>query len=276
MNVVEKSLLIVTIYMYALSSVAFILGLAFANKRLERWGIFLLWAALIFSSATLGVRWYAVGHGPYISRYEVFLSNTWVATVLYLFFSWLWPVLRVLAAFVVPMLFLGLGAVYMSPSEVVYLSPSQRSSWLIVHIAFAKLTSAAILVATGLAAALLLQEKKSHWLPRIQSRLPAPSKCDELMYKLTVCAFLFTSIMIISGSIWGNQLWGRYWGWDPLETWSLVLWLVYGLFLHLRITYKFKGVKSSYYILFAFIFTAGSFFVLPYVLDTIHNAYMVN
>ncbi len=272
----EKTLLIITIYTYAASAIALIIGLVFDNEKWNKWGMLLVWLALLANTATLASRWHAVGHGPYISRYEVFLSNTWVATVLYLFFVRIWPVLKNMAAFIMPIIFLGLGAVYMSPAEIVYLSPSQRSTWLIVHIAFAKLTSGAILVATSLALAYLIQDKQMRFAANFMHRLPDKDKCDRLMYKMTVCAFLFTGMMIISGSIWGNQLWGRYWGWDPLETWSLVVWLVYGLFLHLRITFKFKGERSAYYIIAAFFFTALSFFVLPYVLDTIHNAYMVN
>jgi len=272
----EKAFLILTILGYAASSVALIVGTVFGSVRWQRLGMTLVWGSLLLNTATIAVRWQNVGHGPYISRYEVLLSNTWVATALYLFFSRVWPVVTIVGGAVMPIILLGLGAVYLSPSEIVYLSPSQRSAWLIVHIAFAKLTSGALLVATGLSIAYLLKQRPAYGRCSWQDRLPAPEKCDDLSYKMTACAFVFSSIMIISGSIWGNQLWGRYWGWDPLETWSLVVWLVYGLYLHLRITYRFKGEMSAYFIIGAFLFTLVSFFVLPYILDTIHNAYMVN
>ncbi len=272
----EKTLLFLTLYLFAASSVAWVLGLVFGSSRWQRWGRLLIWTGLGACTATIAARWQAVGHGPYISRYEVFLSNVWVAAVVYLGVSRIWPGLRALGALVVPALFLGLGAVAMAPAEVVYLSPSHRSAWLIIHILFAKLASGAILVATALALVFLFKNGKVRAPSSFWDRFPESERCDILSYKMLVCAFVFATVMIISGSIWGNQLWGTYWGWDPLETWSLILWLIYGLYLHLRITFQFTGAKSSWFIIGAFIATIFSFFVLPYVVDTAHNAYLVN
>lgn len=269
----EKLFLILTIYTYAISSVTLIIGLVFDKPAWRNWGRSLIWIGLVANSFTIGIRWYALGHGPYISRYEVLLSNAWVATALYLLVSRIWKILHIIGAVVMPIIFLGLGAAILSPVEAVYLSPAQRSSWLIIHISFAKLTTGSIVVATALSLVYLLKERTRGF--EFLEKLPPPERCDELSYKMAICAFLFTGVMLISGSIWGNQLWGRYWGWDPLETWSLVVWLVYGLFLHLRITFRFKGERSAWYIIFAFCFTVLSFFILPYMLDTIHNVYMV-
>ena len=114
-------------------------------------------------------------------------------------------------------------------------------------------------------------DKEKH--PSI-GRFPEPERADLLSYKLLASSLFFSSIMIISGSIWANQLWGKYWGWDPVEVWSLVTWIVYGLYLHLRITFKFSGIRASFFVIGAFIVSAFAFFIMPYVLPTVHNSFM--
>jgi ABC-type transport system involved in cytochrome c biogenesis permease subunit len=68
---------------------------------------------------------------------------------------------------------------------------------------------------------------------------------DELMVKMILFGFICQGLMVAAGAVWAHQLWGRYWGWDPVETWSLVCWLVYGLVLHFRLMMGWKGVKMA-------------------------------
>jgi len=68
---------------------------------------------------------------------------------------------------------------------------------------------------------------------------------DELMIKMILFGSACQELMIIAGAIWAHQLWGRYWGWDPIETWSLVCWLTYGLVLHLRLMLNWRGAKMA-------------------------------
>lgn len=270
----EKILLFASIALCAVSTVCHVFGWIFARPGLLGWGWRLIWLFLLLNTGTIAARWVHQGHGPYITLYEVLLSNVWVASVLYLFITTRRRELRVIGVFAVPILLLTLGAVALSPAEVSRLTPSYRSVWLIVHILFAKLTYGSILAATAFSLAIVLKSRLDPVRHPAAGRLPDPQRADELSYRLVAAALFFCSIMIASGAIWANQLWGKYWGWDPIEVWSLATWMIYGLYLHLRITFRFRGVRGALYVLTAFLVTIFSLFIMPYALPTVHNSFM--
>ncbi|CAB1058777.1 Cytochrome c-type biogenesis protein CcsA/ResC [Olavius sp. associated proteobacterium Delta 1] len=101
---------------------------------------------------------------------------------------------------------------------------------------------------------------------RLLDRFPEARVLDELGYQLILLGFLFLSIGIISGAVWANSAWGRYWGWDPKETWSLITWFVYATLLHARMTRGWHGKRIAYLSMFGFaavIFTYFGVNLLP-------------
>jgi len=102
-------------------------------------------------------------------------------------------------------------------------------------------------------------------------KLPATEKLDILIYRFSAFAFVMLGIMIASGAVWAYKAWGRYWGWDPIETWALISWLVYGLYLHLRITLGWKGRRAAWLALFAVVLVIFSFFGIPLVYPSVHE-----
>jgi cytochrome c-type biogenesis protein CcsB len=79
----------------------------------------------------------------------------------------------------------------------------------------------------------------------IMRRLPAPEVLDRLTYRTVMFAFPIWTFGIIAGAIWADQAWGRYWGWDPTETWAFITWVVYACFLHARATAGWRGKKAQ-------------------------------
>lgn len=101
---------------------------------------------------------------------------------------------------------------------------------------------------------------------RLLDRFPEPRILDELGYQLILLGFLFLSIGIITGAVWANSAWGRYWGWDPKEVWSLITWLVYAILLHARMTRGWHGKRIAYLSMIGFaavIFTYFGVNLLP-------------
>jgi cytochrome c-type biogenesis protein CcsB len=80
---------------------------------------------------------------------------------------------------------------------------------------------------------------------RLLDRFPEPKILDELGYQLILLGFLFLSVGIITGAVWANSAWGRYWGWDPKETWSLITWFVYATLLHARMMRGWRGKRTA-------------------------------
>lgn len=112
----------------------------------------------------------------------------------------------------------------------------------------------------------LVHQMQDETKTRLLDRFPEHRVLDELGYQLILLGFLFLSIGIISGAVWANSAWGRYWGWDPKETWSLITWFVYATLLHARMTRGWHGKRIAYLSMVGFaavIFTYFGVNLLP-------------
>lgn len=261
---------------YVVSSLGYISGLAFNKPNYKKIGRLLAMGGLVLHSIALVIRWYQVGHGPYISTYEILSSTAWMAVLLFVLLEWRQRNFANLGALTLPLAFLMMGFALLGSREAKSLPPTLQSAWLVVHVVFAKLAVAALLVAVAMAVFFLLKKvqgggDKKNFL----TRLPSAAVLDDYGYRLVVFGFICLTVMIISGAIWANNSWGQYWSWDSAQTWSLVVWLVYGLLLHGRITFHWQGTISAWYAIIAFFFSLVAFFVLPYFIKGLHSQYMV-
>jgi cytochrome c-type biogenesis protein CcsB len=260
---------------YVISSIGYMISMVFGKERFRRGAVFAAVAGLILHTVSLCVRWYETGHGPYISTFEILSSNVWITVLFFLIFQWRILKMAGLGILVMPLSFLMMGFALTGSRDVRLLPPSLRSAWLLVHIVFAKLTVAAMLVAVALSVFYLLKRKRVGSESGLLSRLPDVRMLDDYSYRLVVFSFIALTIMIITGVIWGNYAWGSYWSWDPAQTWSLVVWFVYGIYLHGRMTFRWNGVLSSWFVILAFFFCIFTFFIMPYFVKDLHSQYMV-
>jgi ABC-type transport system involved in cytochrome c biogenesis permease subunit len=106
---------------------------------------------------------------------------------------------------------------------------------------------------------------------RIREALPASEKLDSMMYKTASVTFALLAMLLITGAIWANESWGRYWAWDPKETGAFVAWLTYAGFLHTRISRGWTGKKSAYFALVAFLFIVFTYLGVSYLLPGLHS-----
>jgi len=106
---------------------------------------------------------------------------------------------------------------------------------------------------------------------RLRTMLPSREILDGLMYKLGGTAFAGLALLLMTGAIWANESWGRYWGWDAKEVGALVAWLTYAAFLHSRIAYGWKGRRSAYFAIVAFLFVVFTYLGVSYLLPGLHS-----
>jgi ABC-type transport system involved in cytochrome c biogenesis permease subunit len=106
---------------------------------------------------------------------------------------------------------------------------------------------------------------------KLRSLLPTSEKLDELMYKLAGVAFAGLALLLITGAVWANESWGRYWGWDSKEVGALVAWLTYAGFLHSRLAYGWRGRSSSYFAIVAFLLVIFTYLGVSYLLPGLHS-----
>lgn len=260
----------IAIGLYVAAGGLAVAGLVFQREQTLDWGVRVAWPGLIAHGISLLVRWVRVGHGPYFSLYESLSSHIWIALAIFLVFLWRWERLKAAAAFILPLSFLLMGWVLLSSPADRPLPPTYDTLWLLIHILFAKVFFGSLLVALGLALLFLLRE--SHWgaAPLLAS-LPPQERLDDLSYRFVAFGLVFDTLMIIAGAIWAQEAWGRYWAWSDLEIWSLITWLLLGLYLHLRVTFRFKGARSAGLLMVAFAVAFVTFFGIPFVSETIHR-----
>jgi len=245
---------------YALTVATQIYGQVFDKPRWSAapYGIAL---GLVMHTVLVGWRWIATGHVPTIGNFENALVGGWFIVVMTLWASWKqrYPLL---AAATLPFALLIMGGGAFSDAGPRPMVAALQSFWLYIHIFFAWLAYGAYTVACGAGVV---------YLSRSGRRKPAPpealTRIEELMERSTVFGFITDAIMIAAGSIWAKNLWGSYWSWDPVETWSLLSWLVYGVALHLRFTMRWGGRRFAWLLVFAIIGVLISFWGVNLVME---------
>jgi len=263
----------VAVCFYVVSMVFFVYCVAFQKEKSLRVGFLLALIGLFPHSVAIGVKWYAVGHGPYLHKMEGFSSLAWVALVMFLLSSFRVPKLKGIGFVVLPCCFLVMTAGLFSEPGMEKLPPTFSSVWLIIHIGFTKLAVGALLIALGTAVFYLLKKNKEE--TEFYKKLPSLEALDDYSYKFAGFGFVFWTVMVASGALWAHESWGRYWGWDPIETWSLITWLLFGVYLHLRRFFGWKGKKAAWLIVFVFISSIVTLFVIPFVMETVHSEYFL-
>jgi cytochrome c-type biogenesis protein CcsB len=192
--------------------------------------------------ATLVTRGLAAERAPWGNMYEYLLSASFVGAVAWLVVLSRRPALRHLGLYValVNVLLLGLaGTVLYTP--IAPLQPALNSTWLLIHVAAAVLSSGIFLVGFLAAVAYLIRAGYDTGRRRfpypIGARLPAAEGLERLTFRLHAFAFpIWTFAALIAGPIWAEAAWGRYWGWDPKEVWAFITWVIYAAYLHARAT----------------------------------------
>lgn len=140
--------------------------------------------------------------------------------------------------------------------------PALQSTWLVVHVAAAILSGGVFLLSNAIAGTYLWLDSMERKGERtaFSKRLPSLDVLDQLSYRLVAFVFPLWTFAVIAGAIWAEAAWGRYWGWDPKETWAFITWILYAAYLHARVTAGWKGRKAAWLCLLA-----GSTYLFNYV-----------
>jgi len=247
---------------YALMVAAQIYGNVFSKPRWVERAPLGVAVGFALHSVLVAWRWVETGHVPTIGNFENALVGGWVIVLMTLWAGWKqrYPLL---AAGALPFALLIMGGSSFSDTSARPMIASLQSFWLYIHIFFAWLAYGAYTVACGAGVTYLFKTRRRAVGPATGELLGL----EELMFRSTVFGFITDAIMIASGSIWAKDLWGAYWSWDPVETWSLLSWLIYGLALHLRITMGWRGRKLAWLLVLAIIGVIVSFWGVNLVME---------
>lgn len=268
---VEVALLWSAVVLYGAASALLASGVVFDAPARSRWALRVSAIGLAPHAGAIILRWIEVGHGPYMMKYEVLTSNAWIAVAALLLFLRRRPAWAPLALVVLPAALLAMGLGLFSSPEAKELPPSLRSIWLIFHISLAKVSLASFLLSTGAAVLQLLElgPRRPAWL----QRLPPPAALDAYTVRFVGFGMITWTITIAAGAVWAHQAWGRYWGWDAIETWSLIAWISYGTFLHVRRFYRPGPRATAWWSIGCFAVFVMALLILPFAVPSMHSAY---
>ena len=224
-------------------------------------------------------RGFAVHRAPWGNMYEFVTALTCVAAI---FFGYVVVRYRAwaLGVFVMGAVVVALGlaetVIYTAAGPLV---PALQSYWLSIHVTAMTLATGIFFVAAVLGIMYLVAERyrarvaagKAPDGNGLLARIPSSAQLDKLTYRTVVFGFPIWTFGVIAGAIWADQAWGRYWGWDPVETWAFITWVLYASYLHARATAGWRGRRAHYIQLLGFVSLTFNMLVVQIFITGMHS-----
>lgn len=260
----------------------------------------LVWARIGTSLTVLGflfhlggdvTRGIAAGRVPWSNMYEFALTGTLLIVAVYLGVLFRYD-LRFLGTFITGLVVVLLGgtAIWFY-TDIVPLMDPLKSVWLVIHVFVASLATALFALAFGLSVLQLMQARREARIavaaraqdaadssagstaktgPRFLQTLPSAEALESLAYRFAILGFIFWTFTLIAGSIWANDAWGRYWGFDTKEVWTFVIWVLYAGYIHARATRGWRGSRSAWLSIIGFTAVIFNFTIVNMFFKGLH------
>ncbi|WP_109211393.1 MULTISPECIES: c-type cytochrome biogenesis protein CcsB [Microbacterium] len=267
----------------------------------------LVWARIGTSLTVLGflfhlgadvTRGIAAGRVPWSNMYEFALTGTLLIVAVYLGVLFRYD-LRFLGTFITGLVVVLLGgtAIWFY-TDIVPLMDPLKSVWLVIHVFVASLATALFALAFGLSVLQLMQARRERRVaiaarahddagnaetdagaraaapaktgPAFLQTLPSADALESLAYRFAILGFIFWTFTLIAGSIWANDAWGRYWGFDTKEVWTFVIWVLYAGYIHARATRGWRGARSAWLSIIGFTAVIFNFTIVNMFFKGLH------
>jgi cytochrome c-type biogenesis protein CcsB len=239
----------------------------------------LTWLAFALHLAAVLARGASVHRAPWGNMFEFATAGSMVVTGVYLAVLSRRDI-RYLGTFVIGPVLLTLGlAVTVFYTEAAQLVPALRSVWLLIHVSVAFVAAALFTLGFSTTVLQLVQERRE--LARAAGRepsrgrfmdaLPGSVELERSAYRIHIAAFPLWGFTLIAGAIWAEAAWGRYWNWDPKETWTFVIWVVYAAYLHARATRGWDGRRAAYLAMLGYACLLANFLLVNFFAVGMHT-----
>lgn len=237
----------------------------------------LMWLATALLGVGIIARGFSAGRAPWGNMYEFSLMTAFAISAVFLGISTRRDVrwLGLIISFVT-LLTLGV-AVMKLYTESAQLVPALKSIWLVIHVLAAIICAGAFTIGAAVTVLYLVRdraERKADGAPVtgwLASRVPDASKLDTMAYRINAFVFPLWTFAVIAGAIWAENAWGRYWGWDPKETWAFITWVIYAGYLHARATAGWRGRKAAVIGLLGFVAFLINYFGVNFFASGLHS-----
>lgn len=259
-------------FLYLIATLAYLAYIIFLKEPISKLGSIVVLLGFIFQSTALITRYLEAGYTPVTNLHESLSFFAWMIIGVLLIANLKYRI-KVLGAFLTPIALILILIAFALPKEIVPLAPVLRSFWHPFHVVFAFLGNAIFTLTFCSGIMYLLQEHqlKSKKIGAIVKRLPPLKVLDDLNYQSLTFGFPLLTLGIITGAVWADYAWGRYWGWDPKETWSLITWLLYAALLHQRLTVGWRGRKAAIMAIIGFMSVVFTFLGVNLIIPGLHT-----
>ena len=254
-----------SLILYFVASMLQFVGTSMKKAALQKAARILLAAG--FAAHTVYSAWRGITAGrlPLANQFEFASGFAWacvvMAFVLYFRLRQEWVMTAGM-----PTAFLVLSYAAFQPMEIKDIMPALRSTWFALHIGSAAFSYASFAIAGALGIYYLIQVKKGR--DEADARL---QQIDYLEYRMVCLGFLLLTVVIFSGAIWAEQAWSSWWSWDPKETWALITWIFYAIYLHQRLRRKWQGTRTAWLAIIALILVIFTFAGVNILLPGLHS-----
>jgi len=232
------------------------------TERIGRLGsAFMLIATLLLLAGVI-FRGISANRVPWGNMYEFSITGALSFSIAYLFalvkYKMRWLALPASLAILIT-IGTAVTLLYVPSAPLV---PALKSTWLVIHVSAAIISGGVFLLANFIAGTYLILDRfeQKGARPVWMQKLPSLESLDNFSYRLIALVFPIWTFSVIAGAIWAEAAWGRYWGWDPKETWAFITWVAYAAYLHARVTIGWRGRKAAWLCLLA-----GSTFLFNYI-----------
>jgi len=265
-------------FVYFASFLLYLLMMVMGKAILGRLATVITAIGLAGHTFAMILRWiesyrFGIGHAPLSNLYESLIFFAWGIILLYLLVEWRTKN-RSIGAFATPLAFLIMAYASFTgiTTRIQPLIPALKSNWLIAHVITCFIGYAAFAIAFGLSIMYLMKRLDgSGKTPALLKFLPESNILEELSYQMVVIGFILLTLGIITGAVWAHSAWGRYWGWDPKETWSLITWLIYAALLHSRMVRGWRGKRLAILSIVGFSCVIFTYLGVNFVLSGLHS-----
>jgi cytochrome c-type biogenesis protein CcsB len=268
-------------FLYLACTVLYFVFVAFRSNRLGKLATGAAWVTLLIQMAAILLRWVesyqmGYGHAPLSNMYESLVFFSWCIALLYL----LWErklKSKAMGALALPFAFAFNAYASLAPgisAKIDPLIPALQSNWLHAHVITCFLSYAAFAISCGVSIIYLVKFRKEREGEKdegVTGLFPSLDSLDELIYRTIAVGFPLLTIGIVTGAAWADYAWGAYWSWDPKETWSLITWFVYAIFLHARFTRDWRGRRTAMLSIIGFLAVVVTYFGVNFFISSLHS-----
>lgn len=246
-----------------------ILYFAVKKEKMLSFMWILLYITLGLHAAGLVARWVesyrlGIGHAPLSNFYESLIFYAWcIGFVLVILKKRLtFPIITMMAS-LIALGFMGYASISSSVERKIQpLIPALQSNWLHIHVITCFIAYSAFVISFICGLLYLIKWKNV---------VPPKEMLEEINYRSVVVGFPMLSAGILTGAVWAHYAWGSYWSWDPKETWSLITWIIYALFLHARFVKGWKGKRIAFISIIGFLSVIFTYFGVNFILSGLHS-----